>query len=117
MHPVANGANSKLNGNTHSGNKRKLKPATELWQNLSTITTYPSQSLRFLEKLRDEPSIDNNDPDQARVKLNVIVVGAGLGGLALAIALARRGHTVQVLEKATKLGEVGCSLTGTRGHS
>ncbi len=40
------------------------------------------------------------------VRLRVLVVGAGLGGLATAIALARRGHTVEVLEQAPQLGEV-----------
>ncbi|MBZ6433075.1 MAG: FAD-dependent oxidoreductase [Acinetobacter pittii] len=38
--------------------------------------------------------------------LNIIVVGAGLGGLATAIALASSGHTVTVYEQAQKLGEV-----------
>jgi salicylate hydroxylase len=33
-------------------------------------------------------------------------VGAGLGGLATAVALARRGHTVEILEQASALGEV-----------
>lgn len=43
---------------------------------------------------------------QAKVRLQVVVVGAGLGGLACAIALARRGHAVTVLEQAVQLGEV-----------
>ncbi|CAN9305919.1 unnamed protein product [Alternaria alternata] len=42
--------------------------------------------------------------------MSIIVVGAGLGGLALAIALARRGHSVRVLEQASKLGEVGAGI-------
>lgn len=40
------------------------------------------------------------------VNLDVIIVGAGLGGLATAIALARKGHKVRVYEQAAELGEV-----------
>lgn len=40
------------------------------------------------------------------VRLRVLIVGAGLGGLATAVALARRGHTVEILEQASTLGEV-----------
>lgn len=40
------------------------------------------------------------------MKLSIVVVGAGLGGLATAIALALKGHKVMVLEQATKLSEV-----------
>ena len=34
------------------------------------------------------------------------MVGAGLGGLATAVALARQGNEVIVLEQAASLGEV-----------
>jgi salicylate hydroxylase len=44
------------------------------------------------------------------VKLNIIISGAGLGGLATAIALRRRGHTVTVFEKVPELGEVGAGI-------
>lgn len=47
-----------------------------------------------------------NGEDRSRIRLNIIVVGAGLGGLAAAIALARRGHNVTVFEQAPELGEV-----------
>lgn len=40
------------------------------------------------------------------LKLDILVVGAGLGGLATAIALRRRGFSVQVFEQAPTLGEV-----------
>lgn len=42
---------------------------------------------------------------------DAIVVGAGIGGLAVAVALARRGWQVRVLERAPLLGEVGAGLT------
>lgn len=41
---------------------------------------------------------------------NAIVVGAGIGGLAAAIALARRGVAVTVLERAEAIREVGAGL-------
>jgi choline dehydrogenase-like flavoprotein len=46
----------------------------------------------------------------APIKLNVLIVGAGLGGLALAINLIQRGHHVLVLEAAPALGEVGAGI-------
>lgn len=45
-----------------------------------------------------------------RLPLHVLVVGGGLGGLAVAIALKQKGHQVTVLEAASKLGEVGAGI-------
>ena len=47
---------------------------------------------------------------QAKVPLKIIISGAGLGGLATAIALRRRGHTVTVFERTPELGEVGAGI-------
>lgn len=41
---------------------------------------------------------------------SVAIVGGGVGGLAAAVALARRGAGVTVLEQARALGEVGAGL-------
>ena len=42
----------------------------------------------------------------AELRLQVAVIGAGLGGLAAAIGIARAGHKVTILEQAPLFGEV-----------
>jgi 2-polyprenyl-6-methoxyphenol hydroxylase-like FAD-dependent oxidoreductase len=48
---------------------------------------------------------EKTDNDQAR-DLHIGIVGAGIGGLAAAIAFRRAGTRVTVLEAAEELGEV-----------
>lgn len=71
---------------------------------LVQLPTYPSNCLHFLRSMgnvsRSEPTQNTTEP------LNVVVVGAGLGGLASAIALARKHHTVTIYEQAHQLAEV-----------
>lgn len=50
--------------------------------------------------------------EPAKVKLNVAIVGAGLGGLGAAIAFSRRGHKVTVFERAPEIAEVGAGIQG-----
>src|SRR5579864_7419795 len=45
-----------------------------------------------------------------RRPLKVIVIGAGIGGLAAAIALRQRGIEVEIFERSAELGEVGAGL-------
>ncbi len=45
-----------------------------------------------------------------RMVKDAIVVGAGIGGLAAAIALAQRGTQVQIFEQAAQITEVGAGL-------
>ncbi|KAF2100650.1 FAD/NAD(P)-binding domain-containing protein [Rhizodiscina lignyota] len=44
-------------------------------------------------------------------KLQVGIVGAGVAGLAAAIALARTGHHVQIFEKSSFKNEIGAAIT------
>lgn len=43
----------------------------------------------------------------AELRLQIAIIGAGLGGLAAAIGISRAGHKVTILEQAPLLGEVG----------
>jgi salicylate hydroxylase len=49
------------------------------------------------------------------VLVSLIIIGAGIGGLAAALSLLRAGADVQVFEQAAALGEVGAGLTLSRG--
>ena len=40
----------------------------------------------------------------------ILIVGGGLGGLTTALALARRGRAVCVLEGATEFGAIGYGI-------
>jgi len=41
---------------------------------------------------------------------DVLIVGGGIGGLANALALSRKGLRVRLLERAAEFGEVGAGL-------
>jgi salicylate hydroxylase len=40
----------------------------------------------------------------------MVIVGGGIGGLATALAAARAGHAVHLLEQAAEFGEVGAGV-------
>ncbi|KAF2095983.1 FAD/NAD(P)-binding domain-containing protein [Rhizodiscina lignyota] len=52
-----------------------------------------------------------------RRELHVCIVGAGIGGLAAAIAIAQAGAKVTVLEAAEELGEIGAGIQMTPNAS
>ncbi len=52
-----------------------------------------------------------NKPPSSSKRLRAAVVGGGIGGLAAACSLRRRGIEVTVFEQAETLGEIGAGLT------
>ncbi|KAI1133806.1 FAD/NAD(P)-binding domain-containing protein [Hypoxylon sp. FL0543] len=60
----------------------------------------PRPPARASEKIKRDPSS----------QLDVIIVGAGLGGLGAAIAILLAGHNVTVLESASEIGEIGAGI-------
>jgi salicylate hydroxylase len=108
--PTINGQTTLVDNTVSQKNGKGLSNGTVTNNGMSNpAMTFPSQSLRFLEKVEtnDVTHYQNGSkaPEPARLKLDVVIVGAGIGGLACAVALARRGHSVRVLEQAPKLGE------------
>ncbi|KAH6683607.1 FAD binding domain-containing protein [Plectosphaerella plurivora] len=56
-------------------------------------------------------SCDDSLPlPRSPAQLNIIIVGAGLGGLAAAVSISLSGHKVTVFESAKELAEVGAGL-------
>ncbi|CAN8104108.1 unnamed protein product [Discula destructiva] len=65
---------------------------------------------RAMPATMDEPV---HSQQQSPVQLDVIVVGAGISGLATAISTALSGHKVTVFESAKELLEIGAGLQVT----
>ncbi|TQW01317.1 salicylate hydroxylase [Cordyceps javanica] len=60
-----------------------------------------------METLRDEWS---GSKRQAVKALNIIIVGAGIGGLAAGLALAQTGHRVSILDSVSEITDVGAGI-------
>ncbi|GLY97220.1 FAD-dependent monooxygenase [Actinoplanes sp. NBRC 103695] len=50
------------------------------------------------------------DPRPAERRIPLLIVGGGIGGLAAALAIARTGRTVHLIEQAAELTEIGAGL-------
>jgi len=49
--------------------------------------------------------MDNESP-KSPTRLRFVIAGAGLGGLATSIGLAKAGHEIEILEQSLSLREV-----------
>lgn len=49
-------------------------------------------------------------PGKDNTALPIVIVGGGIGGIATGLALARKGHSVQILEQAAELREIGAGI-------
>ncbi|KAJ5654888.1 hypothetical protein N7490_001891 [Penicillium lividum] len=75
-----------------------------------SMPKYPSNCLEFAKPFLEPENKISDSVEEAKVPLNIILVGAGLGGLATAIALTQSGHKVTVYEQTPVLGEVGAGI-------
>lgn len=84
------------------------------------VTTLENEMLTLMQKLWQAVTMNGTaeakpaaagdaqaGQQQSPVKLDIIVVGAGISGLATAISTALSGHNVTVFESAKELLEVG----------
>ncbi|HEY6513463.1 MAG TPA: FAD-dependent monooxygenase, partial [Burkholderiaceae bacterium] len=70
---------------------------------------WPPSSLRSRPPEGEQPAWGSPAPATAP-RLDIAIVGAGLGGLAAAATLLQRGHRVRIAEQAPALNEVGAGI-------
>ncbi|SPO05579.1 probable 2-polyprenyl-6-methoxyphenol hydroxylase and related FAD-dependent oxidoreductases [Cephalotrichum gorgonifer] len=98
-----------MRANDMNGTSKSTPGLGSKFGRVPLVPSYPTGSLDFLHALHNGKEQHEGIAPSA-VTLDVMIVGAGLGGLSTAIALARKGHRVRVFEQAAKLGEVGAGI-------
>ena len=75
---------------------------------MQTTLHSPSQQIAAEVPIEKVPPLYNGR--RAALSLNILVVGAGIGGLAATHSLAQAGHRVTLLESSPVLGDVGAGI-------
>ncbi|KAH7048322.1 hypothetical protein B0J12DRAFT_111221 [Macrophomina phaseolina] len=94
----------------HKSNAGIVDSANHILHDGPLQTTYPTHVLEFLRSLKTPSTPPPAPPSPAAHPLTIHIIGAGIGGLASAIALRLRGHRVHILEQSPALSEVGAGV-------
>jgi salicylate hydroxylase len=57
--------------------------------------------------------VPNGDGARVGLRLHIVIVGGGIGGLSAAYCLGRAGHRITVLERASDITDVGAGIQVT----
>ena len=93
---------------TSSSSRRGASTRWTADSTLDIFTTSDAPVLDALGLFRRALALMTADPTE--VTEDVLIVGGGIGGLATALATARAGRSVRVIEQALEFGEIGAGL-------
>ncbi|KAJ7692423.1 hypothetical protein B0H17DRAFT_1061428 [Mycena rosella] len=80
---------------------------------LRALLTFLNSSLVALKKMNCVPMTDvaqNTTNGKGKLRLNIVIVGGGIGGLSAAYCFGRAGHRVTVLERTSEIADVGAGI-------
>lgn len=75
-----------------------------------TWQRFLSMRLRGLSSTRKHASYTMSDQNQFVRPLNILIVGAGIGGLTAALGLRKNGHNVTVYEQSKLATDFGAAI-------
>lgn len=92
-------------------------PAVHIAIQMVIKPSHPEQQISHLNHGANKASITATHftMPNASISLNVLVVGAGLGGLAAGLALQTDGHKVTIIDSAPQFAEVSSRCVSFEG--